>query len=1044
MLVLRAMQDKGVPGITDAESLYEYLLLDVNLTEDVMTSRMMEAIGSVQLYGHRVIQGIEPVEGFIDKAALVAAWEHDQEYRRWEANEKLALYPHRFVQPETVLDASSQFHAFRDAVGQGRLDDRVVRRALDPYLGELATQGRARIGGISHVDEPDGSLRVFLTARALGDAGSWHLRTLRIDASGVRESGAWEAVGATISKSLNTVPTPIRIQGQMQLIWAEVEEDTDASGGKSRFLRVKQAARLAAGEWSDATTVRCGKQYWSGSDVRWEAGAPSTVLLHSMAPHPYPSFGKAVSVSSDGNTLAVGAMTEWAAERDDVEGRAPGGQGVVYLFQKSGSQWTQQARISASDKQPRDLFGWAVALSGDGSTLAVGAMAEGTNTTGAEGRSGMTPGSPGSGIAYIFVRDGAGWKEQHRILPSIATNDANFGHAVSLSDDGNTLLVGAPGGRGTATGATCGVAFVFERSQGAWTETKKLLPDHGDDGDSFGVAVAVSGNGTTVAVGAPWESSGARQIGGDQRDNTATGAGAVYVWRKGGTAWGGAYTYIKAPNADAGDRFGCSVALNQAGSMLATGALGEAGSVPGVQDVISDKIGNEALGAGAVYLFEWKNNVWKQTFYVKASSTSPGAMFGGQLALNAAGTRLAVSGLVDFGTRKTTRVELFQFEAGRWGSKSHLLSGGHDPLAAPVDFSEGGDVVVLGVRDTRLERPVSTFLVRDVPDYSPGELRTVIAGPVASDLQFHALEVERDKWLMCSRFLYDREELRDSSILTVWAEPLQRRAWHGTALPASSTSTGASVPTLDGYVVDKRSFGSRLRAYFAGSLQDRQGRHRARLELTRFSGNYWSSQLGEAWERSALPLHVIAYSVAVTTDAAPSSGNVRFENIEFKIVSPKGERILLARSRSPQDVIIGLSGDRDPRLEVTVRLRVDGIEADFMQTVDVMLDETDFTNGLLCQHASASTDDTYFVASFPPAATARVPDVQMAWDFERNLVSRDGSTVFTGGERGDGWPPPCSDRAHRASPRPTPRTPGREALRAPARVSRSSCRSNPG
>ncbi len=84
-----------------------------------------------------------------------------------------------------------------------------------------------------------------------------------------------------------------------------------------------------------------------------------------------------MTLSSDGNTLAVGAP--------QISGETVGGAGEAYVFIRNGDVWSQQAHVEASNPDEYDLFGGDVALSGDGNTLAVGAIGEDSNATGIDG-----------------------------------------------------------------------------------------------------------------------------------------------------------------------------------------------------------------------------------------------------------------------------------------------------------------------------------------------------------------------------------------------------------------------------------------------------------------------------------------------------------------------------------------------------------------------------------------------------------------------------------------------------------------------------------
>ncbi|QDV06281.1 hypothetical protein Poly30_17890 [Planctomycetes bacterium Poly30] len=153
-----------------------------------------------------------------------------------------------------------------------------------------------------------------------------------------------------------------------------------------------------------------------------------------------------------------------------------------------------------------------------------------------------------------------------------------------------------------------------------------------DPADYFGYSIAVFGD--RVVVGARDEDSAATGVNGDQFSNAAPNSGAVYVYRLVAGQWT-QEAYLKASNAEAGDRFGAAVALG--GDILVVGAPGEAsgGSSPFL---------NNAPGAGAVYVFRFidggSGGEWVQTHYLKPSN--PGAQDEFGTALDLDGPRLIV------------------------------------------------------------------------------------------------------------------------------------------------------------------------------------------------------------------------------------------------------------------------------------------------------------------------------------------------------------------------------------------------------------------
>jgi hypothetical protein len=264
---------------------------------------------------------------------------------------------------------------------------------------------------------------------------------------------------------------------------------------------------------------------------------------------------------------------------------ASGGLSKTYelIFTRGASVIDQLAYGKASNTDAVDRFGWSVSLSGD--TLAVGAL---------------EPGGSEAGAVYVFVRTGTTWTQQAYLKASNAEAHDDFGVSVSLS--GDTLTVGAPGEDSAATGVNgnqadnsagnAGAVYAFVRSGTTWTQQAYLKASNTGVGDQFGYSVSLSGN--TLAVGAPFEASAATGVNGNQTDNSASAAGAVYVFAHIGTTWT-QQAYLKASNTGADDQFGYSVSLS--GDTLAVGAQCESSAATGVNGNQAD---NSASAAGAV------------------------------------------------------------------------------------------------------------------------------------------------------------------------------------------------------------------------------------------------------------------------------------------------------------------------------------------------------------------------------------------------------------------------------------------------------------
>jgi hypothetical protein len=344
--------------------------------------------------------------------------------------------------------------------------------------------------------------------------------------------------------------------------------------------------------------------------------------------------------------------------------------------------------VKASNTAANDEFGTSVALSGDGNTLAVGAPGEDgsasnsgavyvfTRSGGSWSQQGspikatspaandrfgsavalsndgntLAVGAPGrnadAGSAYVFVRSGISWTEEDNRTASNAGAGDQFGTSVALSNDGNTLAVGAPFENSSVTGINqpsdeladdSGAAYVFVRSVATWSQEAFVKASNTDEQDNFGRAVVLSNDGNTLAVGAPGEDSADSA---NQNDETALSSGAAYVYFRSGTAWDlTPPAYIKASNPDAQDAFGHSLALSGDGSTLAVGAYREASNATVIG---GDQSNNSAPDSGAVYVFLRSGTTWNQQAYVKASNTQADDQFGWALALSSDGNTLVV------------------------------------------------------------------------------------------------------------------------------------------------------------------------------------------------------------------------------------------------------------------------------------------------------------------------------------------------------------------------------------------------------------------
>jgi len=361
-------------------------------------------------------------------------------------------------------------------------------------------------------------------------------------------------------------------------------------------------------------------------------------------------YGFAISLSADGNTLAVGAANE-----DSVATGINGSQsdntaidsGAVYVYTNNDGSWQQQAYLKASNTNAGDGFGYKLRLGGDGNTLVVGANGEASNATGINGDESDNS-APDSGAVYVFSLIDGNWQQQAYLKASNTEEGDFFGSALGLSADSNTLAIGATDESSSATGRDgdqssnsangSGAVYVFERNNGIWQQQSYLKASNTDQGDGFGIRLSLSADGNTLAVAAYYEQSSATGIDGNQNDDTFSNAGAVYVFDNSSGNWL-QQAYIKSSNGEENDFFGISVGLSGDGNSLVVGAFFEDSAANGLD---GNQFDNAASSSGASYVFERSNATWQQQAYVKPSNSTGSSWFGFATSLSTDVNTLAV------------------------------------------------------------------------------------------------------------------------------------------------------------------------------------------------------------------------------------------------------------------------------------------------------------------------------------------------------------------------------------------------------------------
>ncbi|PCJ48300.1 MAG: hypothetical protein COA74_09275 [Gammaproteobacteria bacterium] len=279
----------------------------------------------------------------------------------------------------------------------------------------------------------------------------------------------------------------------------------------------------------------------------------------------------------EGDTVVIGVMrTDDATKGEDT--------GSAYVFTRSGTEWTQQAKLTANDSANGDSLGWSIGISGN--IIVVGAPRDDDK-------------GKDSGSAYVFSRSGNIWKQTAKLTADDGSEGDLFGISAAIS--GDTILVGAD--LNEEKGFNAGAAYVFIRSGDSWKQQAKLTADDGAEGDIFGVRVALEDNTALIS---------ARR---DDHQDMGVDTGSVYVFTRSSTVWS-QQAKLTAPDGKADDRFGRSVALS--GETVLIGAM--------FQDSKGDN-------AGAAYVYSRTGTTWKFNTKLTASDGAPGDVFGWAVAL---------------------------------------------------------------------------------------------------------------------------------------------------------------------------------------------------------------------------------------------------------------------------------------------------------------------------------------------------------------------------------------------------------------------------
>ena len=349
--------------------------------------------------------------------------------------------------------------------------------------------------------------------------------------------------------------------------------------------------------------------------------------------------GYSVAISSDGTTVAIGAPF------NDGSGSNAG---QVRVYQNIAGTWTKIG-ADIDSEAANDNSGYSVAISSDGTTVAIGApFNDGAGSD--------------AGQVRVYQNIGGIWTQIGGDIDGEAVDDRS-GHSLAISSDGTTVAIGAPFNDGA--GLDAGQVRVYKNNAGTWTKIGIDI-DGESAGDRSGNSVAISSDGTTVAIGAP------------KNDGSGFDAGQVRVYQNMGGTW--TKTGADIDGEEVIGNSGMSVAISSDGTTVAIGAPNNSGG------------GNDA---GQVRVYQNITGTWTQ-IGADIDGEAAGDWSGQSVAISSDGSTVAIGAPYNDGGAGQVRV--YQNIAGTWTKIGADIDGeaAGDESGSSVSISSDGTKVAIG------------------------------------------------------------------------------------------------------------------------------------------------------------------------------------------------------------------------------------------------------------------------------------------------------------------------------------------------------------
>jgi hypothetical protein len=407
------------------------------------------------------------------------------------------------------------------------------------------------------------------------------------------------------------------------------------SSGRALAVRAALACALLSCALAGAGTA-AGQPGAHASLEPFAAQGPKLVPSDEIG---HGHFGRSVSLSADGNTALVGGPHD------------SGEVGSAWIYTRTGSTWSEQARLSVGKTEGSSYFGRGVALSADGNTALVGDPGNGSN----------------AGDAWIFTRSGSTWTLQQRLSGAGEEIGAGqFGRSVALSADGAVALVGAYFDN-TATGA----AWAYVREGATFKQLGSKLTAHDEVGaGTFGRSVSLSADGTVALIG------------GNRDDHVL---GAVWTFASTGGAFEQQGAKLTVEDEIGKGQFGSAAALSDDGRTAIVGAS------------------EDDSGAGAAWVFSRSGSLWERQSGKLTGGGEVGAgLFGYSVAISGDAASALVGAYAD--GERAGASWVFVHPGDEWEQQGPKLTAyealGEGRFGFGVALSRAGDTaIVCGIGD---------------------------------------------------------------------------------------------------------------------------------------------------------------------------------------------------------------------------------------------------------------------------------------------------------------------------------------------------------